>query len=81
MVNVSNVDFLHRGDSLGTFLSTGTVEEKINQGCVYVYAKLLQSCPPLCDLMDCGLPSSSDDGIGEARILKWVAMPFSRGSS
>ena len=27
-VNVSNVDFRHRGDSLGTFLSTGTIEDK-----------------------------------------------------
>ena len=31
--------------------------------------------------MDCGSPGSSVDGILQARILEWVAMPFSRGSS
>ena len=34
-----------------------------------------------CDLMDCTLPSSSVHGILQARILKWVAIPFSRESS
>ena len=38
-------------------------------------------CPTLCDLMDCSLPSSSVYGILQARILEWVAIPFSRGSS
>ena len=32
----------------------------------------------LCDLMDCGPPGSSVHGIVQARILEWVAMPFSR---
>ena len=40
-----------------------------------------QSCPPLCDTVDCGPPGSSAHGISQARILKWVAIPFSRGSS
>ena len=31
--------------------------------------------------MDCSLPGSSVHGILQARILEWVAMPFSRGSS
>ena len=31
--------------------------------------------------MDCSLPSSSVQGILQARILEWVAIPFSRGSS
>ena len=31
--------------------------------------------------MDCSLPGSSAHGILQARILEWVAMPFSRGSS
>ena len=39
-------------------------------------AKLLQSCPSLCDPMDCTV-----HGILQARILEWVAFPFSRGSS
>ena len=34
-----------------------------------------------CNPMDCSPPGSSDHGISQARILKWVASPFSRGSS
>ena len=44
-------------------------------------AKLLQSCPILCDPMDCSLIGSFVHVILQARILEWVAMPFSRGSS
>ena len=34
-----------------------------------------QSCPILCDPMDCSLPCSSVHGILQARKLEWVAMP------
>ena len=44
-------------------------------------AKLLQSCPTLCDPMDCSSPCSSVRGIFQARILEWVAISFSRGTS
>ena len=44
-------------------------------------AKLLQSCLTLCDPMDYSLPGSPVHGILQARILEWVAMPSSRGSS
>ena len=40
-----------------------------------------QSCPTLCNPMDCSPPGSSVHGILQARILEWVAMPSSRGSS
>ena len=40
-----------------------------------------QSCLTLCNPMDCSLPGSSVHGILQARILEWVAIPFSRGSS
>ena len=40
-----------------------------------------QSCRTLCDPMDCSLPGSSVHGIFHARILEWVAISFSRGSS
>ena len=40
-----------------------------------------QLCPTLCDPVDCSLPDSSVHGILQARILEWVAMPSSRGSS
>ena len=39
-----------------------------------------QSCPTLCDPMDCSPPGSSVLWILQARILEWVAMPSSRGS-
>ena len=43
--------------------------------------KWSQSCPTLCDPMDCSLPGSSVHGILQARILEWASIPFSRGSS
>ena len=43
--------------------------------------KVAQLCPTLCDPMDCSLPGSSVHGIPQARLLEWVAVPFSRGSS
>ena len=49
---------------------------------VYAAAtKSLQSCLTLCDPMDCNQPGSSVHVILQARILEWVAIPFSRGSS
>ena len=42
--------------------------------------KVAQSCPTLCDPMDCSPPGSSVHGILQARILDWVAISFSRGS-
>ena len=44
-------------------------------------SEVAQSCPTLCDLMDCSLPGSSLHGILQARVLEWVAISFSRGSS
>ena len=40
-------------------------------------AKLLQSCPTLCDPMDGSPPGSSVPGILQARTLEWVAISFS----
>ena len=40
-----------------------------------------QSCLTLCDLLDCNPPGSSVHGILQARILEWVVIPLSRGSS
>ena len=41
------------------------------------YAKLLQSCPTLCNPMDCSPPGSSAHGIFQARVLEWGATAFS----
>ena len=46
-----------------------------------LHAWSLQSRPTVCSSMDCSPPGSSVRGILQARILEWVAMPFSRGSS
>ena len=48
---------------------------------VSLLVKVAQSCPTLCDPMDCSPPGSSVCGILQARILEWVAISFSRGSS
>ena len=45
-----------------------------------VCVQLLQSCPTLCDPMNCSLPDSSVHGVLQARIPWWAAMPSSRGS-
>ena len=46
--------------------------------CVCSFA---QSCPTLCGPMDGSQRDSSDHGISQARVLEWVAISFSRGSS
>ena len=48
---------------------------------VCVHAKSLQSCPILCAPMDCSPTGSSVHGILLARMLEWVALSSSRGSS
>ena len=40
-------------------------------------AKSLQSCPTLCDPMECSLPGSSIHGIFQATVLEWGAIAFS----
>ena len=45
------------------------------------YCLVTKLCLTLCDPMDCSPPGSSVHGILQARILEWVAIPFSRGSS
>ena len=44
-------------------------------------SEVTQSCLTLCDSVDYSLPGSSVHGILQARILEWVAISFSRGSS
>ena len=42
---------------------------------------VFQSCPILCTPLDSSLPGCSVHGILQARILEWIAIPSSRGSS
>ena len=48
--------------------------------CLKAKVLVAQSCPTLCDPIDCDPLGSSVHGILQARILEWVAIPFSRGS-
>ena len=59
---------------LKIFLNTSSPAEHV---CILV----IHLCPTLSDPMDCSLPGFSALGILQARILEWVAIPFSRGSS
>ena len=44
-------------------------------------SEVAQSCPTLCNPIDCSPPGSSAHGIFQARVLEWVAIFFSRGFS
>ena len=70
------------------FVAGGKVLGNMNDSniaCVFFFCSFLcvcaQSCPTLCNPMGCSLPGSSVHGILQERILKWVAISSSRGSS
>ena len=54
---------------------------KINKLHFESESEVAQSCPTLCDPMDCSLPGASVHGIFQAIVLEWIAISFSRGSS
>ena len=56
-------------------------KEEINRIKVKVKVLVTQSCPTLCDPLDCSPPGPSVHGILQASILEWVAMPSSKVSS
>ena len=65
----------------------GSVSGWMNKENVYRYkiyglwkSEVAQSCPTLCDPMDCSPPGSFVHGAFQARNLEWVAISFSRGS-
>jgi len=62
-------------------LSPGSFSHIFPMLIFHASAQSLQSCLTLCDSMDCSPPGSSVHGILPARILKWVAISFSRRSS
>ena len=69
----------YRDVPLGSFLN-GKVRS--GQQCESPRAAIgAAMCPTLCDPMDCSLPGSPVHGILQARVLEWVAISFSRGSS
>ena len=62
-------------------LSLFLVQQSESATCLHILCLVAQSCLTLCDLMDCSLPGSSVYRILQTRVLVWVAMPSSRGSS
>ena len=52
--------------------------EFVSDDILKVKGLVTQSCPALCYPMVCSLPDSSVHGILQARILEWIAIPFSR---
>ena len=54
---------------------------KLMLNIICVHAKLLQSCPTLCDPVDSSPPGSSVLGFLQARIVEWGSIPSSKGSS
>ena len=67
----------------GRFFTSWATREALNKSSLnfLMLFLVIQSCPTLCDPMDCSPPGSSVHGVLQARILKWVAIPSSRGSS
>ena len=64
---------------LFTCIFISALKSENNHVCVCMCMLVAQSCPTVYDPMDCSPPGSSVHGILQARILEWVAMPFSRG--
>ena len=68
-------------DTEGYFSITKYHFEYTKTCTVYIESEVTQTCPTLCNPVDCSPPGSSVHGILQARILEWVAISFSRGSS
>ena len=66
-----NTVWPHRFTTSASWLSVGKKKKE----------NVAQWYPTLCDPMDCSLPGSSVCGILQTRMLEWVAIPFSKGSS
>ena len=55
--------------------------DTVLEACCGILLCCAQSCPTLCNPVDFSLPGSSVHGIFQARVLEWVAISYSRGSS
>ena len=78
--------------SAGIFWFENVILNTDQGSCIYMFlfnfsglitcvraCSVAQSCPALCDFMDCSPPGSSVHGITPARILEWAAISSSRG--
>ena len=69
--------YLHFLYKISSNMSAGTELGHLESGSSQMCAHA-QSCPTLCNSMDCSLPGSSVHGIFPARVLEWVAISFSK---
>ena len=71
------------GPACCILLLTWEAAPSLSQGAVgmSLYVLIAQSCLTPCNSVDCSSPGSSVHGILQARILEWVAIPFSKGYS
>ena len=75
------IDFIFLGSKI---TADGDAAMKLKDACSLEGRKevlVAQLCPTLCDHMDCSPPGSFVHEIFQARILEWVAISFSKGSS
>ena len=83
VTTLSHAGLLLHGENGGNYWDSSGVHHSRPFPCTFTYVLVL-SCfrrVRLCNPMDCSPRGSSVHGILPARILQWVAMPFSRGSS
>ena len=74
-------DSWNKGSSLCTSLKRQKLYSLHGNSFQPLESAVAQSCPTLCDPMDCSLSGSSVHGIFQARVLEWIAISFSRGPS
>ena len=67
--------------SRATMENSTEVPQKLKNRIIMLLLLFAKSCPTLCNSMDCSPPGSSVHGILQVRMLEWVAISFSRGSS
>ena len=72
------IDIILKLKFLTLYLTTTSYKSKSHSS---TPREVVQSCPTLCNPMDCSLSGSSVHGIFKARVLEWVAISYSRGSS
>ena len=87
LIQVQELEFILKSGTgiwIYTWLSDWTCTHIHTHIYIYIHIYIMlvsQSCLTLCDPLVCSLPGSSLHGILQTRILQWVAIPFSRGSS
>ena len=80
-MNKQNCSVNFNKESLTRNFLTWVLKELLDQKERLCMCSVAHSCLALCHPMDCSLPASSVHGIFQPRLLEWVSMSYSRGSS